>query len=314
MANMTDGWSRINSQQYGSVTKQLAQGVRAFALDVFAFVAAPGAAQDLFLCHGECGGSFSGPMPPRRLADTLGEIVTFLNANPNEFVTILFETGDTINPDASRNTLFEAAFTSSGATDLIFWPDSTNANPPANARTWNVNPNCGNTYTWPLIDDLKQANKRLAMFVDKDLGTNGALPRHIVPFVWRYMRENTYSDQDFFNIWSAEATERGESQSKAGRLAQQTGRSALILNHFPAVPHLHTWINYFFMNSYDRLLARTKSNVALFGIVPNFIQIDFIEVGGAARLVKTINEKVWTSSDPVAALNALEPDAIDRGL
>ncbi|WP_152428491.1 interleukin-like EMT inducer domain-containing protein [Methyloferula stellata] len=299
MANVTDGWNSLAAQQQGSVTEQLAQGVRAFALDVFVYSPTTGGTNDLYLCHGYCG-SPGMPSPPRLLSATLTEIVTFLNANSNDIVTILFESQSDTLPDAASNALFVAAFATSNATDLIFWPDSTSANPPSGARTWDVNLNVGQ-FNWPTVDQMKTDNKRLVMFVDRDKGSPQSL-RHVVPFVWRYMRENWYSDQDWFNFFSPDPAERDQSKNR------QAGRVGLIFNHFPVLSTLN-YANYPTVNAYNRLLARVKKNAKFFQRVPNFIETDWVTTtGDAPRLVKTINDLVWTATDPLAALDALPPD------
>lgn len=84
MSNREEGWSLPN--QNFSMTRQLADGIRGMMLDAY-YCQDPAICgeKDTFLCHGEC---FIGSKP---LAEGLGEITAFLEANTREVMTIFFE-------------------------------------------------------------------------------------------------------------------------------------------------------------------------------------------------------------------------------
>lgn len=91
MSSADDGWTGPNQEH--DVPRQLADGVRALMLDVHynstltnPNLAAPDAPDDVpLLCHGYCKFGWM------TLTDGLAEIDAFLDANPNEVVTIIFE-------------------------------------------------------------------------------------------------------------------------------------------------------------------------------------------------------------------------------
>jgi hypothetical protein len=93
---MKDGW--IYSMQSLSIKEQLELGVRGIMLDIY------GEGENILLCHGGCGplhglqrslttsvGALLGAQLHPLLADTLYLIQNWLCQNPQEIVTLFFE-------------------------------------------------------------------------------------------------------------------------------------------------------------------------------------------------------------------------------
>jgi hypothetical protein len=99
MSNSDDGW--IAADQVHGIARQLNDGIRAMLIDSYAYLG------DAYLCHASC------LLGSKRLADSLGEMVTFLKQNPNEVLTLIFE--DYITA-AETNT----AFMTSGLDKLVY--------------------------------------------------------------------------------------------------------------------------------------------------------------------------------------------------
>jgi hypothetical protein len=99
MSNADDGW--IAADQVHGIARQLQDGIRAMLLDSYAYLG------DSYLCHASC------LLGSKRLADSLGEMATFLKQNPNEVLTLIFE--DYISA-AETNT----AFMASGLDKLVY--------------------------------------------------------------------------------------------------------------------------------------------------------------------------------------------------
>jgi hypothetical protein len=78
MSNADDGW--INPNQEHGIARQLADGVRGMMLDLHYD------RNEIFLCHGFC------ELGKKPLAEGLAEIRTFMQANPGEVISIIFET------------------------------------------------------------------------------------------------------------------------------------------------------------------------------------------------------------------------------
>lgn len=140
-ASSTDPLALARDQEV-NVTSQLDLGVRLLQGQVHK--ASDGS---LHFCHTSCllfdGGAVS---------DYLSSVKAYLDANPNEVVTMIFT-----NPDGlSLPDLWEPAFKSSGISDLAYVPPST----PVKQSDW------------PTLGEMIDSGKRVVVFLDA--GANGS--------------------------------------------------------------------------------------------------------------------------------------------
>jgi len=126
MSNAEAGWVLPN-QNFG-ITRQLNDGIRGMMLDTYDDAGA------LFLCHTTC---LAGSQP---LVEGLGEISTFLEANPEEVVSIIFENYITHEQAAS-------AFEESGLIEFVYAHEIGEP--------------------WPTLAELIGADTRLVVFQEK---------------------------------------------------------------------------------------------------------------------------------------------------
>jgi len=126
MSNAEAGWS-IPNQNFG-ITRQLDDGIRGLMLDTY------DEDGELFLCHVLCG---LGQQP---LIDGLGEIKAFLDVNPSEVVSIIFENG-------ISHAQTSGAFDESGLIDFVYAHEV--------------------DAPWPTLGELVEANTRLVVFQEK---------------------------------------------------------------------------------------------------------------------------------------------------
>jgi len=147
MSNVENGFAGPN-QQYG-VTRQLEDGVRGFMLDTH--YSGPNVA----LCHSFC------VLGERPLVDTLIEIREFLEREPYEVVSIIFE-----------------SYVSAADTQAVF--SAAGLLPYVHAQAV-ADP-------WPTLRDMIAADKRLVVFTDSGGGT---YPWY--HHVWNYAFETHYS-------------------------------------------------------------------------------------------------------------------------
>jgi hypothetical protein len=126
MSNAEAGWS-IPNQNFG-ITRQLDDGIRGLMLDTYEEDG------ELLLCHVLCG---LGQQP---LIDGLGEIKAFLDANPGEVLSIIFENYIT---DAQT----AGAFDASGLIDFVYAHEV--------------------GAMWPTLGELIDADTRLVVFQEK---------------------------------------------------------------------------------------------------------------------------------------------------
>lgn len=126
MSNAEAGWI-VPNQNFG-ITQQLEDGIRAFELDTY------DEDGELLLCHSVC---LAGSQP---LVDGLDEIAVFLEANPGEVVSIIFENYITHAQTA-------AAFDESELTNFTYAHEVGKH--------------------WPTLGELVEADTRLVVFQEK---------------------------------------------------------------------------------------------------------------------------------------------------
>jgi len=123
MSNAAAGWG-VPNQNFG-ITRQLNDGVRGLMLDTY------DEDGELLLCHVTC---LAGSQP---LVEGLGQIKAFLDENPNEVISIIFENYITHAQTAS-------AFEDSGLIDFVYAHDASEP--------------------WPTLSELIDAGARLVVF------------------------------------------------------------------------------------------------------------------------------------------------------
>jgi hypothetical protein len=151
MSNAEAGWLSPN-QNFG-ITKQLAAGVRGLMLDTYDVEG------ELLLCHVIC----SEPVGQLLLVDGLSEITAFLEGNPDEVVSIIFE-------NYISNAQTASAFEESGLIDFVYAQEIGEP--------------------WPTLGDLIAADTRLVVFQEK-LPADDEFPW--LMNVWDYAWETHFS-------------------------------------------------------------------------------------------------------------------------
>ena len=107
------------------------------------------------LCHTSCYELDAGSV-----VSYLTTIKTWLDANPNEVLTLLLTNGDNVDPS-----LFDTAFTSSGLKQYAYIP-------PGSPAVLDIN-------AWPTLQEMITANTRLVMFLGMPLSYSPHLPANM---------------------------------------------------------------------------------------------------------------------------------------
>jgi len=198
---------------------------------------------EVILCHGcdEWYGYLGGHKP---LVDGLVEIKQFLDDNPEEIVTIIFESY--VNePEVA------IAFLDAGLYDM------------AHAQTPGL--------PWPTLQEMIDNGKRLVVLTDRD-GTPSTWYHPVWTFAWE-------------THWSVEYIEDFTCDDNRG----STSNDLFILNHFltrgaTAKKTLANEANHnpFFV---ERALQCESES----GKFPNFITVDYYDIGDAMSVVNTLN-------------------------
>jgi len=288
-ANYQDGW--LFAQQSFNVTTQLQQGVRALMLDI------DDENGDIYLLH--AGWTTSMVLRPgfsdfRRLVETLTEVNVFLDQNPNEIVTIFFESDV---KDSNQFPLIVQAFQNAGSSgsnllQKVFRYDQ--ANTGAGGQTWNVAAQGAPTLQW-----MVSANRRCVVFSSLRGGDTNSV-QSTAPDgwakVWHFVRENVYGND------SLVAPQWCDQRAESRDADVNQGRTLTLLNHFPdwAVGSiLPASISFSSINDADFLEQHVDQWVLKYPRLPNFIAVDYASTGangGALNLVRSLNRR-WADHD-----------------
>jgi len=238
-ANTSEGYT-INASQSQTITQQLAAGVRGLELDFWNYNGV------ISLCHGVCA------IANKPAVDGLAEIKTFLDAHPEEVVTIYL---DSFVSAAEAGT----AFTAAGLLDEAH-PESDYlyAHPGG---------------TWPTLAALIDSGERLLVFSNDD--EEATHPwymfkfRHGFDTIWE-----TYTLADF--------TCAIDGGSPSNALFWMNHRLSTLVGG--GTPELAAQAN---TNPF--LLEKAEQCAALYGRNPTFVHVDFYEVGDLFDTVDALN-------------------------
>ena len=237
------------SNQCDGVPVQLDDGIRALMLDIHWYQAQGAPAPDLFLCHSGCSAG------RQLLVDGLVEIREFLDAHPAEILSFIIETNaDTVGREAQ----IRDAFAASG---LLPYVHVQTAGTP-----------------WPTLGEMIASDRRLVVLTD-DSNNTGCGTEDPCPW-YHYLWSSFAFETPFSN-------ESGE-DFVCSDLRGQPGNDLFILNHFLTVvigtPVLAETVNYD-----PDLTDRARECWAFQGRVPNFVTVDFYEIGDVLRSVNALN-------------------------
>ncbi|KIW00550.1 uncharacterized protein PV09_07905 [Verruconis gallopava] len=282
ISNSSNGYD-ISGNQYFNTTTQLNAGVRLLQSQIQS-AGSSNSSSDLHLCHTSCSLLDAGTVE-----SWLTEVKTWMDSNPNEVVTMLLVNG--ANADAT--TLGEI-FTNSGITKYAYTPTSSTPS------------------SWPTLQEMISADTRLVIFIASLSSNTGA---EFLLNEFDYVWENNYDVTDASNFTCTPA----RPSAVAGSLstAKSSGRMFL-MNHFldqneliaqvPDVAAANT------TNSPDTSIVGSLGYSASqctsqYGAPPNYILVDWFNVGPAISTVDSLNgvtaatgrEQVTTANLKVAS-------------
>ncbi|KAJ3792954.1 PLC-like phosphodiesterase [Lentinula aff. detonsa] len=237
------------------IPTQLGLGVR--------FLQAEGHLNDgvLHFCHTSCllfdGGT---------VVDYLTTVKTWLDANPDEVLTLLFTNSDGLSiPD-----IWAPAFVAAGI-------DTVSYVPPTNPMT---------RFDWPTLGDMIDSGKRVITFMDAGAdGTDGAPVDYILP--------------EFTMVWEPpfDATDPSFPCSVdriAGPLSTEDHLN--MLNHNLDIDVFGTGVlvsdpeDASTTNGVASIIANANGCAPLAGgVAPNFVMLDFVNIGAGMQAVDQLN-------------------------
>ncbi len=235
-----------------NISTQLNDGVKAFMLDVYDVSGTP------TVYHGY---SFLGSA---HLLDYLNDIKTFLDANPNEIVTIILECYTTANK-------IELVINQAGLNSYLY--------------THSLGTN------WPTLQTMIDNGTRLVVFSDEDDASENQAWYH---YVWDHAVETHYTANNL-NDFSCDFN-RGDPDNEL-----------FIFNHFVTNYILGTGVesqavivnsNPFFMNRIQQCVQENNK-------FPNFVTIDFYDIGDGLDVVNQLNQNAVFIGDNISYENLI---------
>ncbi|MEM7440803.1 MAG: hypothetical protein AAF393_14475 [Pseudomonadota bacterium] len=275
--NVADGWTW--AQQKKSLQGQLEDGIRAFMLD--AWLLEIDGVEDIYLLHENRTAKFPGSnFEFKTLKGALQTFTSFLDAHPEEVITVFIETarqedGGLIRSKEGRRRM-----------DLI----------KTHFQRYLFDPQ---SYSKGFDTPLGKMTERLVVFSDyrgpKGGTSENSNDRFGFPLIWHYCRETVHGDASLTtSTWADLRDESKESKSLDVSLG--------IVNHFP------TWIpgtilsanpdeislpleERFFeqTNQHQLLRAQALQFFQKYDHIPNFIAVDQYHIGSAQKAVDWCN-------------------------
>jgi hypothetical protein len=261
LSNETNKFQSAGNQFFNTTT-QLDAGVRLLSAQIHT---TNSSSTELRLCHTDCSLLDAGS-----LVSWLAEIKTWMDSNPNDVVTVLLV--NSVNADAGT---IGADFTASGISKYAYSGSASGG-------------------TWPTLQSLITANTRLVTFVASLPSGNTGAPYLLDEF--SYIYENPFtvlSASNFSCLPDRPSAVKGSASS-----AKSSGRMFL-MNHFLdkeqlfgiQIPDVDNTAS---TNSADPATVGSLGNAAsscsaMYGIAPNFILVDYFNVGPAISTVDALN-------------------------
>jgi len=247
---------------YFSVTQQLNDGVRLLQSQVHNL---SGIIQ---LCHTSCALFNGGP-----LSAYLGKVKTWMDANPNDVVTLLI-----VNSNDFPPAQFASAFQAAGLDTLSFAPPS--ASIPATQ--------------WPTLGSMISSGKRLVTFLDASADFTSV----------------NYLIDEFTNVWETAFDVTDTTfNCNVNRTKGDPSTQMYLINHFldtlvlgqptPDVAQANVTNS---VNGTGSLGQQVNTCVATNGRNPNYMLVDFYEYGGGSvfQVAATANGVTYAPTSPIA--------------
>ncbi|KAI8086349.1 PLC-like phosphodiesterase [Halteromyces radiatus] len=254
------------ANQACSVTTQLDDGVRGLKLSAVlpSNTTASDPANNIHLCHTSCTILDAGPAK-----DTLSQVVSWLKNNPNEVITIMWNTP---NNKAFQPSDFNAIYQAAGMLDYVYTQPS------------------GNN-TWPTLQEMISSGKRVVTFTD--LGADQSQ----VPWLlseFDYVFETPYNNN---NDTSFTCT--------IDRPADPSNPQSMmyVMNHFlyGSLNLGGTAIEIPQKGKANSTNSQSLSNQAqqcksTFGRAPTFLEVDFYNYGNTLQIAAQLNNVTYTAT------------------
>ncbi|WP_339744948.1 PQQ-binding-like beta-propeller repeat protein [uncultured Rubinisphaera sp.] len=309
----SSGWW-FSQQNEGIVWQLEVNGVRALMLDLY-LREVNGTSQVVY-DHEGAGKFLHWRLNWELFSRSLREIKDWLDANPNEVVTLLLEErvrpsapGSNLNQKyANTKQLLESAFQDAGlmtttpGAGYVFWSDRENA--AQNGQlAWNVASD-----GWPTLQWMVESGHRLPVFSDRCYYPDPTItPSNQLPsatnlddgfsWIYGYAVENHYDHRSVLDPYNA-------SRRKESFELSNTSKKLFVLNYFENISSYFFPPSTTFTNNYFSLMTKIRGVYSSSGNaqrLPNFIALNFVdqpEILGPLSAVAQVNQLFQTHSAP----------------
>ncbi|KAF2454049.1 PLC-like phosphodiesterase [Lineolata rhizophorae] len=284
------GFSTSGNQFYNT-TVQLNAGVRLLSAQLHATNSSQGN-QQWHLCHSSCQLLDAG-----QLREWLAEIKDWMDANPNDVVTVLL-----VNADAASAQDIHDEYVASGITQYVYQPQTLEA-----------------PQSWPTLGDMIAADARLVSFVATL--DDAAAAQQVAPYLMNefdFVFENDFDNDDPADFSCDPAR---PSQLAGQPQAALDSDRLFLMNHFlyesqafgieiPDVDNLG------FTNAVvgDGSLGQAAFDCTrLYGAPPSFLLVDFFNVGPAINTADAMNSINNPVGRAVVSSEVLDEDSGSTG-
>ncbi|ORX47480.1 PLC-like phosphodiesterase [Hesseltinella vesiculosa] len=256
------------ANQACSITTQLDDGIRGLKLSAVvptnSTMSNP--VTDIHLCHTSCSLLDAGTA-----TDTLTTVASWLKANPNEVLTIMWNNPNNV---AFQDSDFNAIYQAAGLTDYVYTQPT------------------GNN-TWPTLQQLISSGKRVVTFAD--LGTDSSSVSWLLP-EFNYVFETPYDNRNESAFSSACVIDRPVNPSSPNSMMY-------VMNHFlygtltlgnlsVELPQKGT-AN---ITNAQSLLTQANACRSAFGRYPTFLEVDFYNLGNTLSIAAQLNNVTYSNS------------------
>ena len=203
-------------------------------------------------------------------SDVLNEFKTFMDENPNEIITLILEDYSSVIE------LSDALFTSGIIEDLYEYDEA---------------------YGWPTLQDMIDLDKRIVLFSDNEVQN----PPSWFNFLWEHAVETHFSNESI-DDFSCNFN-RGDAQNTLFIFNHFITDFLLVLGNLELYNEQVEQVNsnpYFINRVYDCASEKDK--------FPNFITVDFYDVGDCLEVVNILNEITQVSTNDITFRNIIFPN------
>jgi len=255
------GVNNLATNQDYNITQQLNDGIRMLQMQ------AHNLSGVIQLCHTSCSLYNGGP-----LSTYLGTVKTWLDANPNEVLSLLIVNSDNFPP-----TEYDSVFKGAGLDTMSYAPPS--ASIPATE--------------WPTLGNLIDSGKRLITFMDSSADFNS------VPYII----------DEFTNIWETPYDVTTTFDCSVNRTKGDSSTQMYLINHFldtlllgQPVPDPSQANQTNAVSGTNSLGEQFDLCASQYGRNPNFMLVDFYEYGGGSvfEVAAMANGVTYSPTTPIA--------------